>query len=87
MAAPLWLPQIEREICTGCGDCLLVCPTGALALQTNKAIVALPTACRYCADCELTCPAGAISLPYEIVVGPAPGAALAAGVNLPDLPD
>jgi NAD-dependent dihydropyrimidine dehydrogenase PreA subunit len=62
-----WLPIIDRATCTGCADCVEVCPTGALALQDNLAIVAVPEACSYCGYCEPICPVGAIALPYEIV--------------------
>lgn len=64
-----WLPIIDEATCTGCGDCVTVCPTGVLALQENLAVVAEPEACNYCAYCEPVCPVGAIALPYEIVWG------------------
>ncbi len=66
-----WLPQIDRSVCTGCGDCVTICPTGALTLTMGKATVARPDACSYCADCEAVCPPGAIALPYLVVAGPA----------------
>jgi NAD-dependent dihydropyrimidine dehydrogenase PreA subunit len=70
-----WLPQIDALACTGCGDCLKACPTGALALRAGKAVVAQPSACSYDAGCEAVCPTGAIALPYLIVFGTPPGAA------------
>lgn len=68
MSEAIWLPRIDLGICTGCGDCLLVCPTGALAIVANKASIAAPDACGYDAQCESVCPVGAISLPYEVVL-------------------
>lgn len=59
-----WLPQIDQLACTGCGDCVTVCPTQALAVVGGKAVVAQSQACNYCAVCEALCPVGAIALPY-----------------------
>jgi NAD-dependent dihydropyrimidine dehydrogenase PreA subunit len=61
-----WLPQIDHLICTGCGDCVTVCPTQVFALTDDKAVVAQPEVCNYCAVCEALCPVGAIALPYTI---------------------
>jgi NAD-dependent dihydropyrimidine dehydrogenase PreA subunit len=61
-----WLPQIDRALCTGCGSCIEVCPTGALGLVANRSVVVHPAACSYCAACEDVCPTGAIGLPYQI---------------------
>ncbi|MGB9722794.1 MAG: ATP-binding protein [Chloroflexia bacterium] len=63
------LPIILEERCTGCGDCVEACPTGALELRGRRAVLARPEDCRYCADCETICPQGAIALPFEIVFG------------------
>lgn len=72
----VWFPIIDADVCTGCGDCITVCPTKALALLSRTActelgkvaVVAEPDACNYCGDCETVCPVGAIALPYQIVL-------------------
>jgi 2-oxoglutarate ferredoxin oxidoreductase subunit delta len=61
------LPTILQDLCTGCGDCVATCPTGALELYAGKATLARPADCAYCGDCETLCPQGAIALPFEIV--------------------
>jgi NAD-dependent dihydropyrimidine dehydrogenase PreA subunit len=65
----VWEPQIDEQICTGCGDCITACPTDALELSQNVAVVSDPKACNYCGICEMICPVEAISLPYQIVLG------------------
>lgn len=67
MALEKWLPIIDEASCTGCGDCVAICPTEALAMMGDLAIVSDPEACNYCGLCEPACPVGAINLPYEIV--------------------
>lgn len=62
-----WLPRLDPTRCTGCGDCILRCPTGALGRHGGKAALVNPAACIYCAACENVCPVGAIELPYLIV--------------------
>jgi NAD-dependent dihydropyrimidine dehydrogenase PreA subunit len=65
-----WLPQIDEALCTGCGDCIIVCPTDVLVLADEIAILAKPDACNYCGACETVCPVGAIVLPYQISLAP-----------------
>ena len=67
MAATL-LPEIDTDICTGCGDCVAVCPTGALAMDKGKAVMAHPELCIYDGECEPVCIVGAIQIPYMIVL-------------------
>ena len=64
------LPLIVTALCDGCGDCVATCPTGALELADNRAVLAHPGDCVFCGDCESLCPRGAIALPFEIVFQP-----------------
>ncbi len=61
------LPEINPQLCTGCGDCITACQPRALALVNNKAVLAHPERCQYEGGCEPVCPVGAIQLPYLIV--------------------
>lgn len=62
-----WQPQIDKQRCTACGDCITQCPTQALGWQNGKATLVNPEVCIYCAACEDICPVGAIELPFLIV--------------------
>lgn len=68
MDTALVLPRIEREICTGRGDCIEVCHADALVVQNLKAVIIRPDACDYCTDCETVCPASAIACPLEVII-------------------
>lgn len=61
------MPEINQALCIACGDCVVSCPRGALALVDDK-IVLNEARCAYCGDCEDVCPVGAIALPYDIVI-------------------
>ena len=64
---PIVSPEIDSALCTGCGDCVVACRPGALAMVAGKAVVAYPERCAYDGGCEPVCPVGAIQLPYVIV--------------------
>jgi ferredoxin len=68
MDSQLAYPQIDRDTCTGCGDCVDACHAKALTIQDLKAVIGRPDACDYCTDCEVVCPVGAIACPFEVVV-------------------
>ena len=67
--AAILLPEIDTDTCTGCGDCVAVCPTGALAMAKGKAVMARPELCIYDGECEPACTVAAIQVPYMIVLG------------------
>jgi len=62
------VPIVDPSLCDGCSLCVQVCPTGALAIEDGRAVVARPEACQYSGLCEMTCPWRAIQRPFEVVV-------------------
>jgi len=60
-------PEIDSDLCTLCGECILVCPHGAVSIVEGRLILD-DELCSYCAACEDVCPMGAIGLPFEIVI-------------------
>ncbi|MGD0204904.1 MAG: 4Fe-4S binding protein [Dehalococcoidia bacterium] len=76
---------IDEDKCTGCGDCLQVCPEeGAIVFQRAKAVINHDL-CTGCAACMPACPEGAIyeveaalmvaeqAQPAQVTEQPAPG--------------
>ena len=58
---------VDEDKCTGCGDCLEVCPEeGAIVLQEDKAVINHEL-CNSCAECVTACPESAI---YEVEAAP-----------------
>jgi len=62
------MPEIDKERCTLCGDCVDNCPRGAVHIRSGEIIID-EASCEYCGECEDVCPMGAVALPYEIVMG------------------
>ena len=61
---------VDEDNCTGCGDCLQVCPQeGAIVFQQAKAVINHDL-CSSCAVCMPACPEGAI---YEVEAAPMVG--------------
>lgn len=53
--------EINREACTGCGECVRECLPGNLSLEEGRA--AVRGECFRCGHCAAICPQGAVSLP------------------------
>ncbi|MEM3577341.1 MAG: ferredoxin family protein [Candidatus Bathyarchaeia archaeon] len=61
-----WHPTVERELCIGCGLCVLGCAANVYAFDynQNKPVVVAPLNCKVgCVTCANTCPTHAISFP------------------------
>ncbi|MBI5074042.1 MAG: nitroreductase family protein [Nitrospirae bacterium] len=54
--------EIDSDLCTGCGLCISVCPTGTLSLVDGKAAVTEGDSIS-CGHCEAVCPQAAIRVP------------------------
>ncbi len=66
-STPVLLPDINPELCTACGACGAICPTGALLIREGfPARIDDPRTCDLCAACEDICPTDAISVPFRV---------------------
>ncbi|NAW69723.1 4Fe-4S dicluster domain-containing protein [Vibrio sp. V27_P1S3P104] len=54
------VPVIDRQRCTGCGDCVDICQFNAIVTQGKYAMV-FPELCHSCGGCVYVCPERAIT--------------------------
>jgi len=62
MTNPRELPVLDAARCTGCADCVVVCPTQCLALAGPLPWLPRPADCIACRACEVVCPTDAIQV-------------------------
>jgi heterodisulfide reductase subunit A len=59
--------EIDDTLCTGCANCVQICPTSAIRLEKRAGILSLAEVdflrCTGCGNCLVVCPVKAISLP------------------------
>ena len=56
------IPVVHRDRCTGCGDCVEVCPSQGIEMVEGIAVID-ERLCEECGVCVDECPEGAIALP------------------------
>ncbi|MBI2829640.1 MAG: 4Fe-4S binding protein [Chloroflexi bacterium] len=61
------MPDLDTELCNGCGLCLIACHGGGVVREGDKVKIIATSACDYCGVCEAVCPQGAICCAYSIV--------------------
>ncbi|MCP4714845.1 MAG: DUF362 domain-containing protein [Deltaproteobacteria bacterium] len=57
-------PQVNRDNCIGCGQCLNICPAQAIDLKDGHACISHEK-CIGCAECTPLCPEGAIEINWS----------------------
>ena len=70
--APGPVPRIDAALCTACGICLVLCPSGAIGFAWSRDGAMLPwideRRCVRCDECERACPERAVDVPFEVVL-------------------
>lgn len=56
------LPVLLPGRCTGCGDCVAICPVDCLAMTSTHPWLPRPRACIACTACVFVCPTEAIEM-------------------------
>jgi len=59
---------VNQDTCTGCGTCVDVCPTDAIMIESEKAVITW--ACTDCGACPRYCPEGAIKKQNAALAAP-----------------
>ena len=59
-------PRVHSENCVGCGRCVEVCASGALALDESGAITLDQEACTGCANCILACHHNCLHINWDL---------------------
>ncbi len=54
------IPQVNANVCTGCGECAEVCQFHAIVVLGGQTLV-FPELCHGCGSCALVCPDNAIT--------------------------
>jgi len=57
--------SVYDERCTGCGECVKVCPRSVLRIDNGKVVVEKPSECIICRQCENACKQRALKVKYK----------------------
>jgi NAD-dependent dihydropyrimidine dehydrogenase PreA subunit len=58
----MWQVSVDKEKCTGCGECTEVCPVDVYELNDGKSEPVNAEECLGCESCVEVCEAGAITV-------------------------
>jgi MinD superfamily P-loop ATPase len=61
------LPVLDDRLCTGCGDCVAVCPAACLVMAGPTPWMPRPGDCISCTLCVLICPAQALRMAAPVM--------------------
>ena len=61
----MWNVLVDKEKCTGCGECIDACPGEVYDLNDGKAVAINIDECHGCHTCEEICPEQAITIEDE----------------------
>ena len=64
----LVMPELDFELCNGCGLCVAACHGGGIVPEGGKVRIVETENCDFCGVCEAVCLHGAIKCSYIIVV-------------------
>ena len=53
--------KVNLKKCTGCGNCVEICPVSAIKIEKEKAVIS--DECVECGACVNECPSEALELP------------------------
>ena len=53
---------VNPQACSGCKDCVKVCPHAVLAMQQKRVVMVAEERCIECGACQLNCHDGAIEV-------------------------
>lgn len=73
------IPEVDDDLCTGCGRCAEVCQFHAIVVLGGKTLV-FPEMCHGCGSCTLVCPEDAITEVPQ-VLGALKGGLTPEGIN------
>ena len=61
------MPEIEVDLCDGCGLCVAACHAGGIICEEGVVRIVETAGCDFCGVCEAVCPQCAIKCVYCIV--------------------
>lgn len=54
--------KVNKNKCSGCGNCVESCPFGVFEIENRKVVVKHPEKCKKCRACISACPNNAIKI-------------------------